>query len=83
MNQPTSGEPPKKTSLDRASLANWRFSETNGFVVKDFTGVSDEAPDPLILVVKSHEIFEVLADANEQGRKIAVYAIGPCVLDQS
>jgi hypothetical protein len=72
----------KQTSLDRVSLAQWRFSETNGFVVKDFTGISHDA-DPVILVVKSSEIFELIATAIEDKKKISVYAIGPCVMDLS
>jgi hypothetical protein len=75
-----------RTSLDRASLSKWKFSENNGFVVKDYTGLdpnSEEAQEPVILVLKSSDIFELLADAAAQGRKIAVYTIGPCILDQS
>jgi hypothetical protein len=73
---------PKRTSLDLAQLAAWRFSETNGFVVKDFTGL-DTGQEPVIFVVKSSEIFEVMADAVEHQKQISVYAIGPCVLDLS
>lgn len=87
MTQPTESGPPtppaKKTSLDRAQLARWRFEENNGFVVKDYTSVTEDGQEPMIMVVKSSDIFELLADAAAQQRKIAVYAIGPCILDQS
>lgn len=73
----------KNTSIDRAALSAWRFNDTNGFVVKDYSGISDEQPDPLIMVVRSSEIFEVIADASANQKKIAIYAIGPCVYDAS
>ena len=91
MAQPLALDPPKpgnpalavkRTSLDFAQLAKWRFSETNGFVVKDFTGLEPET-EPVIFVTKSSEIFEVMADAMAHQKKIAIYAIGPCVLDLS
>ena len=72
----------KRTSLDRAQLTAWRFSETNGFVVKDYTGL-EPGTEPVIFVTKSSEIFEVMADAMEHHKKIAIYAVGPCVLDLS
>lgn len=76
-------EPEKKeTSLDRVQLASWRFQENNGFVIKDFTGIESGA-EPIIFVVKSAEIFEVMAEAVSEQKKISVYAIGPCVLDLS
>ena len=74
---------PKQTSLDRIQLASWRFSETNGFVIKDYTGTEDSGLEPAIMVFKSSDIFEVLTDAFENKKKIAVFAIGPCVLDIS
>ena len=73
---------PRPSSLDRVELARWRFSSTNGFVVKDYTGL-ESGQEPAILVVKASEIFEVMADAAEHHKKISVYAIGPCVLDLS
>jgi len=74
--------PPKATSLDRASLASWRFSETNGFLVKDFT-TTEDGDEPMTFAVKSSDVFEVIADAAEKGKKISIYAVGPCVLDWS
>ena len=75
---------PKRTSLDRAQLASWRFSETNGFVIKDYTGIdAASGQEPMIFVIKSSEIFEVMADAAAEQKKITVFAVGPCVLDLS
>lgn len=63
-------------------MASWRFSECNGFVVKDWTGLKPE-DEPAILVLKSSDIFDFIATATEQKRKVAIYAIGPCVIDWS
>jgi hypothetical protein len=76
--------PAKETSLDRVALASWRFSETNGFVIKDYTGLEKgSGQEPVIFVVKASEVFEVMADAVENKKQIAIFAIGPCVLDLS
>lgn len=74
--------PPPATSLDKAASYNWRFSETNGFVIKDYTGLN-EGEEPVIVVIKSADIFDFVADAAQEKKKVAVYAIGPCVLDWS
>ena len=68
--------------MDSQQIAAWRENDTNGFVVKDYTGVQDPATEePLIMTVKSCEIWDVLADANRHGKRISVYAIGPRILD--
>ena len=72
----------KQTSVDRVELERWRFGETNGFVVKDWTGL-ERGGEPVCMVLKASDIFEFIADAKERQAKIAVYAIGPCVLDWS
>ena len=71
-----------QTSVDRVELNRWRFSETNGFVVKDWTGV-DKGGEPVCMVLKAADIFEFIADASERKAKVAIYSIGPCVLDWS
>ena len=63
-------------------LERWRFKETNGFVVKDWTGV-ERGGEPVCAVLKACDIFDYIADASERKAKIAVYAIGPCVIDWS
>ncbi len=63
-------------------MASWRFGECNGFVVKDWTGLKPE-DEPAIMVLKSSDIFDFIATATEQKRKVAIYAIGPCVIDWS
>lgn len=74
----------KETSLSKADLAHWRFNDCNGFVIHDYTGcVKGEGQQPAIMVVKATEIFEALADAFENQKKITVFSIGPCVLDIS
>lgn len=73
---------PVQTSVDRIELNRWRFSETNGFVVKDWTGV-DKGGEPVCMVLKAADIFEFIADASERKAKVAIYSIGPCVLDWS
>ena len=73
---------PVQTSVDRVELNRWRFSETNGFVVKDWTGV-DKGGEPVCMVLKAADIFEFIADASERKAKVAIYSIGPCVLDWS
>lgn len=74
--------PTALTSVDRTALASWRFSECNGFVVKDYTGVT-KGQEPNIMVLKSSDIFDFIATATEQNREVAIYAIGPCVIDWS
>lgn len=69
-------------SVDREALSRWRFSETNGFVIKDYTGLKP-GEEPVIMVLKSSDIFEFIADASEKKLKVSVYAIGPCVIDWS
>lgn len=70
------------TSIDRQALSRWQFSETNGFVVKDYTGIK-ESDEPVIMVLKACDIFEYIAEASTRKAKIAIYAIGPCVIDWS
>jgi len=74
--------PPPTTSVDRVELNRWRFSETNGFVVKDWTGV-EKGGEPVCMVLKATDIFEFIADASERKAKVAIYSIGPCVIDWS
>jgi len=73
---------PVQTSVDRVELNRWRFSETNGFVVKDWSGV-EKGGEPVCMVLKAADIFEFIADASERKAKVAIYSIGPCVLDWS
>jgi len=76
--------PPHTTSVDKAELHRWRFSETNGFVVKDYTGIEKgSGQEPAVMVLKSSDIFEFVADASERKAKVAIFAIGPCVIDWS
>jgi hypothetical protein len=35
------------------------------------------------MVLKAADIFEFIADASERKAKVAIYSIGPCVLDWS
>ena len=77
----TTPQPPQ-TSVDRVELNRWRFSETNGFVVKDWSGV-EKGGEPVCMVLKAADIFEFIADASERKAKVAIYSIGPCVLDWS
>jgi hypothetical protein len=74
--------PQHTTSVDKIELNRWRFGETNGFVVKDYTGI-EKGGEPVCMVLKAADIFEFIADAGERKAKVAVYAIGPCVLDWS
>lgn len=67
---------------DKAESARWQLQATNGFVVRDWTGVAPGG-DPVILVLKASDIFDYMADAAQRKAKIAVYGIGPCVLDWS
>jgi len=77
----TTPQPPQ-TSVDRVELNRWRFSETNGFVVKDWSGV-EKGGEPVCMVLKATDIFEFIADASERKAKVAIYGIGPCVIDWS
>lgn len=67
-------------SLDQAQLSRWQLKETNGFVVKDYTGV-DLGGEPVVMVLKAGDIFEYIADAAQRKAKVAIYAIGPCLID--
>ena len=73
---------PVTTSVDRAELARWKFGETNGFVIRDWTGI-EKGGEPVTMVLKADDIFEFIAEASARKAKIAVYAIGPCVMDLS
>ena len=73
---------PVASSLDRVSAANWKLNETNGFVIRDYTGCQ-KGDEPVIIVLKTSQIFDYLQDACENHKKIAVYAIGQCLLDVS
>ena len=75
--------PQPVTSVDKLAMNSWRFSECNGFVVKDWTGLTDHNQEPACMVLKSADIFDFIATATEQKRKVAIYAIGPCVIDWS
>lgn len=70
------------STTDGAENARWKFGETNGFVVRDWTGVA-VGGEPVQLVLKAADIFDYIADASQRKAKIAVYAIGPCVIDWS
>jgi hypothetical protein len=74
--------PTPQTSVDRIAMATWRFSDCNGFVVKDWTGLKP-GDEPAVMVLKSSDIFDFIGQAAADKRKIAVYAIGPCVIDWS
>ena len=63
-------------------MSSWRFGECNGFVVKDWTGLKAEE-EPAVMVLKSSDIFDFIAQAAADKRKVAVYTIGPCVMDWS
>lgn len=39
--------------------------------------------EPVCMVLKATDIFEFIADASERKAKVAIYAIGPCVIDWS
>lgn len=78
----TPQQPQHTTSVDKIELNRWRFGETNGFVVKDYTGI-EKGADPVVMVLKSSDIFEFIADASERKAKVSIYAIGPCVIDWS
>lgn len=69
----TTQQQPPNTSVDRAELARWRFSETNGFVVKDWTGIDKgSGNDPVCMVLKAADIFEFIADASERKAKVTI-----------
>lgn len=70
------------TTLDKNELHRWKFPESNGFVIKDWTGIEDGG-EPAIMVLKSSDIFQLIGDAAADKRKIAIYAIGNCILDWS
>jgi hypothetical protein len=74
--------PQTMTSVDRLALKRWQFNETNGFVVKDYTGIK-EGDEPVVMVLKASDIFDYIAEASTRKAKIAIYAIGPCVIDWS
>lgn len=73
---------PSGVTAEQAAIANWRFPETNGFVVRDWTGIENGA-EPVCMVLKAGDIFDFIADASQRKAKVAVYAIGACVLDWS
>lgn len=67
-------------TFDQTEGARWKFGEANGFIVRDWTGVTPGG-EPVQLVLKASDIFAYIADAGQRKAKIAVYAIGPCVMD--
>ncbi len=82
MAAPNQNTPAPVTSVDKIELSRWRFSECNGFVVKDWSGI-DSGGEPACIVLKASDIFEYIADATTNKRKVCIFAIGPCVLDWS
>jgi len=83
MNTPKTNNPQEinLTSIDRAERHRWRFSECNGFIVRDWTGI-DKGGDPVVSFLPANDIWEFL-DTVDRSRKITVFSIGPCVLDWS
>lgn len=76
--------PQETTSLDKATINRWRFNDTNGFVVKDYTGIEPgSTQEPAVVVLKCSDFCAYIVEASEQKRRIAVYSIGACVLDWS
>jgi hypothetical protein len=82
MAAPYQNSPATVTSVDKTELTRWRFGECNGFVVKDWTGL-EKGGEPACIVLKATDIFDFIADAATNQRKVAIYAIGPCVIDWS
>ena len=69
--------PGPQVTADKIELNRWRFGETNGFVVKDYTGIEkDSGQEPAVMVLKCSDIFDFIADASARQAKIAIYAIG-------
>lgn len=59
------------------------MSESGYYLVWDWTGKdTNEEPDATI-VYGSEAVFKIVSKAKEENRKIAVYAIGKCLLDWS
>jgi hypothetical protein len=75
-------ETENKLSAAAADLSRWRMCEANGFIAKDYTGIAP-GDEPVCVVLKSADVFAYIADAQERKAKVAVYAIGPCVIDWS
>ena len=73
---------PTAPTTDQAESDRWKFGEANGFAIRDWTGVPPGG-DPVVFVLKAADIFEFIADASQRKAKIAVYTIGPCILDWS
>jgi hypothetical protein len=62
------------------------LDKTTGFVVKDWSHLPENAPlgaDPVISVVSTEDIWQVLDDAKQNNKRISVYAIGACLIDWS
>lgn len=73
---------PAKLTTDQIKRQLWSLTETNGFVAKDYTGLGPDE-EPVITVLKAADIFDFIAYAAREGRKVAIYGIGPCVIDWS
>ena len=71
-------------SLDQLSAETWSEPQVNGYVVRDYTGITlENEQTPVITVLRPGDLAAYLGDAARDGRKIAVYAVGECVIDWS
>lgn len=73
-------------SLDTIAAGHKNFEFAHGFVVKDYTGIDArelQKVEPVVCVVNAEQLFEMISKSAIEKRKIAVYAIGPRVLDLS
>lgn len=69
------------STLNDHYLASWGQPNCTGYVVMDYTGLQAPGDSPVVSVVPSSDIFAIVANANTENRKIAVYPIGACLLD--
>lgn len=58
-------------------LKEWPW---NGFVVKDYTGIAPDA-EPVVMVLAAADVFEFIADAATNKRQVAIFPIGPPVIN--
>lgn len=68
-------QPPLATT----PLENW---PVNGFVVKDWTGIKP-GEEPVCIVLNTAQIFDFLTEPATRQRQIAIFPVGPCVLNWS
>lgn len=54
---------------------------SDSFVVRDYSTVKPDEPEPVIAVVPASALFEIIEDAHRGGKHITISPVGPPIID--